>query len=116
LYSLQKTLRFELKPIGNTQEMLNAEKNTIEEDKNRRLAYEKTKPFFNKLHREFIDEALSNTSLKKLHQYFEDYKKFSKDKQNKNLTKSVDALKQELRQEIVNLFNERAKIWTTQEY
>jgi len=50
LYSLSKTLRFELKPVGKTQEMLE-EAQVFAKDEIIQKKYEKTKPYFNRLHR-----------------------------------------------------------------
>jgi len=58
LYSLQKTLRFELKPIGKTLEHI---KNSgiIESDETLEEQYAIVKNIIDKLHRKHIDEALS---------------------------------------------------------
>lgn len=56
-YSLSKTLRFELKPVGKTKELL--EKNNVfNKDKTIEASYNQAKPYFDKLHQEFINEAL----------------------------------------------------------
>jgi len=57
LYEMQKTLRFELKPIANTKKMLE-EDQVVEKDHLIKRKYEQTKPFFDRLHREFVAEAL----------------------------------------------------------
>jgi len=111
-YSLSKTLRFELKPIGKTQSLL--EKNHIFEiDELIQKKYEATKPYFDRLHREFINEALQNAVLTNLEGYFEIFTNWKKDKkefQKKELQKK----EAELRKEIVALFNEQAKKWNQQ--
>lgn len=57
-YSLSKTLRFELKPVGKTKELL--EKNNVfNKDKTIEASYNQAKPYFDKLHQEFINEALA---------------------------------------------------------
>lgn len=51
-YSLSKTLRFELKPVGKTLEMLR-ENNVFKKDEIIQKKYEQTKPFIDRMHREF---------------------------------------------------------------
>src|SRR3989338_5215974 len=62
LYSLSKTLRFELKPVGKTQKLLDDNK-IFEKDEKRAESYKEAKKYFNALHREFIDEALKDITL-----------------------------------------------------
>ena len=69
LYELSKTLRFELRPIGNTQTMID-KANVFGKDKVIKDKYQKTKPFIDRLHREFVDEALNKVSLSGLKNYF----------------------------------------------
>ena len=58
LYSLSKTLRFELKPIGKTQE--NIEKNGIlERDNERAIAYKGVKKIIDEYHKAFIERVMS---------------------------------------------------------
>lgn len=115
LYELSKTLRFELKPIGNTQKMLEDEK-VFEKDETIHNKYIKTKPFFDKLHREFVDEALENISLSGLDEYLKLLKGWKTDKKNKDKQKSLDKKQDELRKEIVSLFDAKAKNWAENKY
>jgi len=65
-YALSKTLRFELKPVGKTKEILEKEMpmyQIINADKNIKAKYIQTKPFFDQLHRDFIKEAFENVEL-----------------------------------------------------
>jgi CRISPR-associated protein Cpf1 len=57
-YELSKTLRFELKPVGETTKMLKENK-VFDIDENIKKKYEATKPFFDRLHRKFVKEAIS---------------------------------------------------------
>ena len=58
LYSLQKTLRFELKPIGKTKE--NIEKNGIlERDTRRAIGYKAVKKVIDEYHKDFIERMLN---------------------------------------------------------
>lgn len=62
LYSLSKTLRFELKPIGKTKE--NIEKNGIlERDNGRAIAYKAVKKVIDEYHKTFIELMLSDFEL-----------------------------------------------------
>jgi len=59
LYPVSKTLRFELKPIGKTLEMI--EKNDLlKQDKHRAESYKVVKQVIDHYHKHFIDEALRN--------------------------------------------------------
>ncbi len=64
LYSLSKTLRFELKPVGQTFELLNEDFKEIRKDKIREEVYQKiVKPKLDELHKDFISQALENIQL-----------------------------------------------------
>lgn len=115
LYELSKTLRFELKPIGNTQKMLEDEK-VFEKDETIHNKYIKTKPFFDKLHREFVDEALADISLSGLDEYLKLLKEWKVDKKNKEKQKTLEKNQEKLREEIVGFFNTKAKSWAENKY
>ena len=72
-YSLLKTLRFELKPVGKTQAMLEAAQ-VFQKDEIVQSNYEQIKPFFDELHRKFVQDALKNVHLD-LAIYYEEFKK-----------------------------------------
>lgn len=57
-YSLQKTLRFELKPVGETKKWLE-ENDIFKKDLNIDKSYNQAKFYFDKLHQDFIKESLS---------------------------------------------------------
>ena len=84
LYSLSKTLRFELKPIGKTIENMKEAK-IIEDDTNRKEYYKKVKKYCDEYHKDFIDRVLSNVKLNKLNEY---YKLYSIEKKTKNKIKN----------------------------
>lgn len=63
LYSLSKTLRFELKPIGKTLSFIEKH-GLLEQDKHRAGSYEKVKKIIDRYHKAFIEEALCNFQLK----------------------------------------------------
>lgn len=110
-YSLSKTLRFELKPVGNTEQML-LDNGIVEIDKERKDRYEKTKPFFDRLHQEFINESLQNKTLKSLVNYDSFYKNWKEDKNDKNLKIKLESKEKEIREEIVSLFDKKAGEWS----
>lgn len=103
LYSLSKTLRFELRPIGNTQNMLD-NAGIFEKDKLRQEKYAQTKPFFDDLHREFIDECLQSRKINDLEKYFKKLKEVQKNKKDKQTQKEFKDVSRELRTEINSYF------------
>ena len=109
-YSLSKTLRFELKPVGKTQQMLD-EAQVFRKDEIIRKKYEATKPYFDRLHREFVKESLEGAKLPKLEEYFNIFKKWKLDR--KTNEKELQKKETELRKNIVFEFNEKAKEWAS---
>lgn len=125
LYSLQKTLRFELKPVGKTQQMLKDAK-VFEKDEIVQKNYERIKPFFDELHRKFVGEALKNEHLDGLEAYYVELKK-SKDQKGKNEKISDEIAKQvsnkrnkssplqkeeeKLRKAVVSFFTNKGEDW-----
>ena len=59
LYSLSKTLRFELKPIGKTLEHIES-KGLIAQDEQRAEEYKKVKDIIDRYHKKFITMCLSD--------------------------------------------------------
>lgn len=105
LYSVQKTLRFELKPIGKTKE--NIEKNgIINSDEHRAKIYKKVKKYCDEYHKIFIDECLKNASLHNLSKYYDLY---CTNKRNIDQEKEFDNIKALLRKEIVKYFKDNEK-------
>ncbi|MBU1900830.1 type V CRISPR-associated protein Cas12a/Cpf1 [Patescibacteria group bacterium] len=109
-YSLSKTLRFELRPVGETPKMLE-ENNVFGKDKNIQKKYEQTKPFFDRLHRDFVKDALTNVQLDGLREYFEIWKMWQADSKNKDKKKKLENKEKQLRKNIVGLFDDTAKKW-----
>ncbi len=68
LYPLSKTLRFELIPIGKTQEHIE-KKRIISEDEIRAERYKEMKATIDKFHKWFIEKALKQVKLSKLVEY-----------------------------------------------
>jgi hypothetical protein len=110
-YELSKTLRFELKPVGNTQQMLE-DNDVFETDKNLYKKYIAVKPYFDKLHREFVNEALSGFSLTHLDTYQKAFIEYNKDKKDKKLKAALEKEEKRLREEIVLQFDNTAEKWS----
>ncbi len=62
-YSLSKTLRFSLIPVGKTEDNFN-QKLLLEKDKQRAEDYEKVKDYIDRFHINYIESVLVNTQNK----------------------------------------------------
>ena len=109
-YSLSKTLQFELKPVGKTEEMLK-ENGVFKKDEIIQKKYEQTKSFIDQMHREFVSKALKGAQLSGLKNYWSALEDWQKDKKDKNLQKKLEKNEKELREQIVSLFDVQAKKW-----
>lgn len=99
LYSLSKTLRFELKPIGKT--LANIEsKGLIAQDEQRAEEYKKVKDIIDRYHKAFITMCLSNFKFNQ--DYLETYVALAEDTNRDE--KVFENLKKELRKQIVEAF------------
>src|SRR3989339_807696 len=127
LFSLTKTLRFELKPTLETKSLAEV----IKEDKDiDRLYNEEMKPMFDKLHEEFITDSLENVKLSvdklvALEKSLLEKKEFRKDKKiTKEIICELENKKEEeivvlqkyLREEVVKLFNKKGDEWRDEKY
>lgn len=116
-YSLSKTLRFELKPVGKTKDFLETNR-VFEKDKLVDDNYHKIKYYFDALHREFIDKALKNVSFSKsdYQKYFEAIEQLEKAKKEdrKKEGKNLQKIETDLREKIVERFNKAAKDWKSE--
>ncbi len=111
LYSVSKTLRFELKPVGNTDKMLEEAK-VFDIDKTIKEKYELTKPFFDKLHRKFVKDALGKFRFNDLKRYDYVTSEFLKNKSNKKLFDEYQKTNNKLRIQLVDAFNHAAIKWS----
>ncbi len=116
LYSLSKTLRFELKPLPQTKGL----EEVIVQDKKIKLLYEREmKPLFDTLHFDFISEALKNKKLPEeiLSSLEIQYIQLKKNKE-KNIESKLSTELQHLRNIIVDYLNEygniKKKEWANQ--
>jgi CRISPR-associated protein Cpf1 len=103
LYPLQKTLRFELRPVGKTLENIKIAE-ILEHDEDLAAKYKIVKNIIDRFHRKHIDEALSLANFKDnislLTQYKELYVKKDKDEKDK---KQLSEIEKDLRKLIVNV-------------
>ena len=90
-YGLSKTLRFELVPVGKTQENI---KNSglIEKDEKRAEEYKIMKKIIDEYHKYFIDSVLKNVGINKndLEKLFNLYNEIKNLKKNKNKEKKFE--------------------------
>lgn len=111
LYSISKTLRFELRPIGKTQDFIEKH-GLLKEDAHRADSYKKVKKLIDEYHKDFIEKSLSSCKLKiesndkkdSLEEYCELYKKKDKSESEKKAFKKIQ---DQLRSQIVKAFNDR---------
>ena len=101
LYSMSKTLRFELQPVGKTadtfKQWLESMKgnmivddegvNMFAEDKKIKDAYIAIKPIMDKLHEQFIEMSLLSEEAKKI-----DFSEYLKEYQNKSVSEVQEKL------------------------
>ena len=113
LYSLSKTLRFELKPVGKDGKPLSDEdaemmlKEIREQDKKIKKAYTALKPVMDQIHENIINDSLKSEEAKKISfsAYLDEYKK-GKEKNLENIEKS---LREKIGSTFENTANEFAK-------
>lgn len=101
-YSLAKTLRFELIPIGKTKD--NIIKNEIlKNDETRSIQYKKIKNIIDIYHKDFIDKSLCGLRLNDLDEYIVVYKKLQSTN-DISLKKEIIEIKRRLRKQIAENF------------
>jgi hypothetical protein len=119
LYSVTKTLKFELKPYPKTQEVLTT---VFNEDEIKSNNYIEMKKILNELHNHFIQESMEFVELeiKNVEETERIYKelkiKNKKRRENESSIKLLEVrfenLKRELRRQIVDSFNICSENWT----
>lgn len=100
-YSLSKTLRFSLIPIGKTEENFNNAL-LLEKDKERAQKYDKVKKYIDRYHKHFIDEILSGLQLTEIDEYADLY--FKSGKSEKDI-KAMENLETKSRKNIASAFS-----------
>lgn len=88
-YSLQKTLRFSLIPVGATEEQFN-KKMFLESDEKRAEDYKKVKKYMDEYHKFFIESVLKNFIIDGIDEYANLYNKLNKTDSDKKQMKSLE--------------------------
>lgn len=108
LYSLSKTLRFELRPMGDTLAHI-IQSGILEQDTHRAESYKKVKEIIDRYHKEFMEKALKNFEFQmndngkkdSLSEYFSLY---SLGKRSDKQEEEFEKVKDNLRKQIVKSF------------
>lgn len=103
LYSLQKTLQFELKPIGRTLEHIE-NNGLIDQDEKRAESFKEMKNTINGFHKYFIQIAMSQVKLTKLKRFADLYNAPPERKKEDRFKEEFKKTKDDLRKEIVKGF------------
>lgn len=99
LYSLTKTIGLELKPVGKTQELIEARK-LIEQDDQRAEDYKIVKDIIDRYHKDFIDKCLNCVKIEK-----DDLEKYVSLAENSNREAvDFDNIKTKMRNQITESF------------
>lgn len=103
LYSLTKTIGVELKPVGKTQELIEAKK-LIEQDDQRAEDYKIVKDIIDRYHKDFIDKCLNCVKIKK-----DDLEKYVSLVENSNRdAEDFDNIKTKMRNQITEAFRKNS--------
>lgn len=121
LYSLSKTLRFELKPVPRTKDLLNLGENpksVFSEDKVRAENYAIIKKYIDELHTKFVNAALAlpdaYIDITGLKDASEEQEEISDEQESETTeTKEKEKTKSKNHQKIIDLFNQLSE---TKEY
>lgn len=100
IYPVSKTLRFELKPVGRTQEYIEKQ-GILDDDFQRAEDYKAVKKIIDRYHKYFIDEALRETRLQGLKEYRELY---DNPKRSGQENKQFEIIQSSLRKQVVGQF------------
>ena len=108
LYSLSKTIRFELKPIGKTLEFIN-KNGLLVQDEHRADSYIKVKKIIDEYHKAFIENALRDFKLR-----YEDieayYSYYIIKKKEENQKKAFENIQASLRKQIASCFKQNKSV------
>lgn len=102
-YTLSKTLRFELKPIGKTLENIQT-KGLLQQDAIRAKSYQEVKKLIDRYHQYFIELALDGLKLNNLQDFQEQYLASPEEKKKEDFKKKFEKNQDDLRKEIVAAF------------
>ena len=98
LYPLSKTLRFELRPVGKTEEMFR-KSGILEQDNGRADSYKVVKKLIDRYHKDFIEKTLQGFEFKEgsLEEYYKLYSTANRDEKEEN---DFEDVKKDLRKQI----------------
>ena len=98
LYPLSKTLRFELRPVGKTEEMFR-KSGILEQDNGRADSYKVVKKLIDRYHKDFIEKALQGFEFEEgsLEEYDKLYSTANRDEKEEN---DFEKAKESLRKQI----------------
>ena len=98
LYPLSKTLRFELRPVGKTEEMFR-KSGILEQDNGRADSYKVVKKLIDRYHKDFIEKALQGFEFEEssLEEYYKLYSTANRDEKEEN---DFEDVKKDLRKQI----------------
>lgn len=98
LYPLSKTLRFELRPVGKTEEMFR-KSGILEQDNGRADSYKVVKKLIDRYHKDFIEKALQGFEFEEgsLEEYYKLYSTANRDEKEEN---DFEKAKESLRKQI----------------
>ncbi|MFN4234893.1 MAG: type V CRISPR-associated protein Cas12a/Cpf1 [Bacteroidia bacterium] len=102
-YQIQKTLRFELQPIGKTLEHIQ-NKGILTKDEIRAINYQKAKKIIDDYHKYFIELALQNVQLTKLNDFADLYFATPERKKEDSYKKELEKVQSALRKDIASAF------------
>ena len=118
-YPLSKTLRFALRPVGETQKHIEQKrkdgKNFLEQDEQRAQDYKDAKKIIDEYHKDFINKELSSFAfeledLEKFREIYNELKKNKKNKKNEKNEKIQKELKKNNEKIQKELFTEQNKL------
>ena len=114
-FEISKTLKFELKPVGVTKDLLEQD-GIFNEGRDWKNKYEKSKQFFDRLHREFVQEALLGVVFDDMDTYLETYRAWRRESTDEKSAEALRTKENELRKNISQAFDTLAKQWITVKY
>lgn len=94
-YSLNKTIRNELIPIGKTKDWMEKE-GILREDEERAESYKKVKKLIDEYHKRFISECLKKVEISYLDEYFSSYTKIKVSSDKKELEKLNELMRKDI--------------------
>ncbi len=110
LYEISKTLRFELKPVGETQNNLKLDW-IIQKDREIEENYVLIKDLLDDLHILFVEKSLENVNLEFLDEFYNCYIEYKKDSKNKKNISNLEKITKNIRKELISFFVNEWNSW-----